>query len=158
MIAPCTQSDAAPQPAFPRKALQRWAKRCLTCEINADRISARFAFTGQDCGNLSTFTVEYHLELVAGRDDWHITAARCQPVGGYASLCATCAYKADVRGLCGAVDAPPPFVGWTMIQALRWRPPTLSSGCLCKEVDRFHKWRVVLHTLDHAMRADGASP
>jgi hypothetical protein len=88
-----------------------------------------------------------------------IVACGCSPRDGDRGFESMCAYRADPAGFSERLAELPFEIGATLEDALGPRESSACSGCLCREADREHKWRIVLETIHFHLfgQVDGAT-
>lgn len=137
--------------AFPQSTLEKWGHERLVVEKKADGgLLARFRFDGTTCSSLGLpLAFDYAVALGAKTDKGRrILESSCRPTENNLSYRSMCGYLADPDRMI-AVLAENPLVGQQLDEAIGEPGETSSSGCLCLETNRKHKWSVVLETIHY---------
>ncbi len=144
------------QYSFPEKTLAKWSRERLTIEECPDgKLIARFRFDGTTCSSLGMpLTFDYSIELSAERAEGRrIVDSSCRPGEGDRGYRSMCGYVADPDRMTAAF-AEQPLLGRRLDDALGQPREVSSSGCLCLEANRNHKWSIVLQTLHYRLQIE----
>ncbi len=149
------RNGAAPRRrySFPEKTLAKWSRERLTIEERPDgKLIARFRFDGTTCSSLGMpLAFDYSIELSAeGAEGRRVVDTLCRPAEGDRGHRSMCGYLADPDRMSGAFDEQP-LLGCRLDDALGKLGEVSSSGCLCLEANRRHKWGIVLETLHYRL-------
>lgn len=158
-IPPATQLDATSQIVqsveydYPHKVLRRWTAQHLRLQRDKAGIEAVFLFHGTTCSNMGIpVQLRYEVKLDRKTDGYWIRSANLCPEENEAGFEAMCAYLENPENLMMNLRSDHPLKGHTLEAALQWNISVTPSGCVCKESDRNHKWKIVFQTIHYALR------
>lgn len=155
--------NGIPKPAVPlkrgfrysigEKALRRWAEEHLQIETAANGdLRARFRYHGSTCSNMGTpLTYDFSVWLGYAADGYRVVKTMCSPAVEDSGVESTCSFIEGPERHLAEVAGQPPIIGRHLDDAVQWAPDILPSGCLCRETDRNHKWKLVLQTLHYRL-------
>jgi hypothetical protein len=154
-ILPDTIVESTPQTytyTFPVKALARWTKNYLKVFPRADGgLLAHFHYEGSTChtGGLP-FEIVYEIVLNSAAQGYRVQSLTCNPPQEDQRYRSMCAFQRE-QDFEIKMRETPPVKDWYFKEVLQWTPLTHPAGCLCDQMNREHKWLMVLQTLHFAL-------
>lgn len=138
---------------YPRKALMRWTSQHLRLQRDKAGIEAVFLFHGTTCSNMGIpIKLRYEVKLDRKTDGYWIRSASLCPEENDGGFKAMCAYLENPKNLMMHLGSEHPLRGHTLEAAVQCKDSVTPSGCVCKESDRNHKWKIVFQTIHYALK------
>ena len=143
---------------YPNKALRRWKSQHLSLQIDRTVVEAIFLFHGTTCSNMGIpVKLRYEVKLDRKTDGYWIRSANLCPEENDAGFKAMCSCLENPADLMTNIGSDHPLEGHILEAALQWDASVTPSGCICKESDRNHKWKIVFQTIHYALRRPDAN-